>query len=62
MYNVALYIKALSTRIWIFLKLNIFFITKQPSLNTKPANPLSHPWSNHVKKCVVSKNIWISVE
>ena len=52
MYNVALNIKAPSTRIWIFLKLNIFFITKQPSLNTKPVNPLSHPWPIHVK------NMW----
>ena len=34
MYNVALNIKTLSTQIWIFLKLNIFFITKLPSLNT----------------------------
>ena len=62
MYNVALNIKAPSTRIWIFLKLNIFFITKQTSLNTKPVNPLSHPWPIHVKKYVVSKNIWISVD
>ena len=64
MYNVhvALNIKAPSTRIWIFLKLNIFFITKQPSLNTKPVNTLSHPWPIHVKKYVVSKNIWIRVD
>ena len=50
MYNVALNIKAPSTRIWIFLKLNIFFITKRPSVNIKPVNPLSHPWPIHVKK------------
>ena len=62
MYNVALNIKAPSTQIWIFLKLNIFFIIKQPSLNTKPVNPLSHPWLIHVKKYVVSKNIWIRVD
>ena len=62
MYNVALNIKGPSTRIWIFLKLNIFFITKRPPLNTKPVNPLSHPWPIHVKKYVVSKNIWISVD
>ena len=62
MYNVALNINAPSTRIWIFLKLNIFFITKQPSLNTQPVNPLSHPWPIHVKKYVVSKNIWIRVD
>ena len=43
MSNVAL-------RIWIFLKLNFCFITKWPSLNTKPVNPLSHPWPIHVKK------------
>ena len=52
MSNVALNIKALSTRIWIFLKLNFCFITKWPSLNTKPVNPLSHPWPIHVK------NMW----
>ena len=52
MYNVALNIKAPSTRIWVFLKLDIFFITKRPSLNTKPVNPLSHPWPIHVK------NMW----
>ena len=40
MYNVALNIKARSTGIWIFLKLNIFFITKRPSLITKPVNLL----------------------
>ena len=63
MYNVALNIKALSTRIWIlFLKLNIFFIKKRPSLNTKPVNPLSHPQPIHVKKYVASKNIWIRVD
>ena len=61
MYNVALNIKAPSTRIWIFLKLNIFFITKRPSLNTTPVNPLSHAWPIHVKKYVVSKHIWIPV-
>ena len=61
MYNVALNIKAPSTQIWIFLKLNIFFIIKQPSLNTKPVNSLSVPWPNHVKN-VVSKNIWIRVD
>ena len=52
MSNVALNIKAPSTRIWIFLKLNFYFITKWPSLNTKPVNPLSHPWPIHVK------NMW----
>ena len=62
MYNVALNIKAPSTRMWIFLKLNIFFITKRPSLNTKPVNPLCHPWPIHIKNCVVSKNIWIRVD
>ena len=62
MYNVALNIKAPSTRIWIFLKLNIFFITKWPSVNIKPVNPLSHPWPIHVKKYVVSKIIWIRVD
>ena len=62
MYNKALNIKAPSTRIWIFLKLNTFFITKRPSLNTKPMNPLSHPWPIHVKKYVVSKHIWIRVD
>ena len=62
MYNVALNIKAPSTRISIFLKLNIFFITKWPSVNIKSVNPLSHPWSIHVKKYVVSKNIWIRVD
>ena len=40
MYNVALNIKTVSTQIWIFLKLQIFFFTKRPSLNTKPVNPL----------------------
>ena len=34
MYNVVLKIKTLSTQIWIFLKLQIFFITKRPFLNT----------------------------
>ena len=62
MYNVALNIKAPSTRISIFLKLNIFFITKWPSVNIKSVNPLSHPWPIHVKKYVVSKNIWIRVD
>ena len=62
MYNATLNIKALSTRIWIFLKLNIFFITKRPSLNTKQLKPLSHQWPIHVKKYVVSKNIWIRVD
>ena len=55
MYNVALNIKAPSTRIWIFLKLNIFFITKQPSLNTKPLNPLCHPWPSCKKICGFKK-------
>ena len=62
MYNVVLNIKAPSARIWIFLKLNIFFITKRPSLNTKPLNPISHPWPIHVKIYVVSKNMWIRVD
>ena len=53
MYNVALNIKAPSTRIWVFLKLDIFFITKRPSLNTKPVNPLCHLWPIHIKKYVV---------
>ena len=42
MHNVALNIKAPSTRIQIFLKPHIFFITKQPPLNSKPVNPLIH--------------------
>ena len=51
MYNVALNIKTLSTQIWIFLKLHIFFITKKPSLNTKPVNELiQSPALIHVKK------------
>ena len=62
MYNVALNIKAPSTLIWIFLKLNIFFITKWLSVNIKSVNPLGHPWPIHVKKYVVSKNIWIRVD
>ena len=53
MYNAALNIKAPSTRIWVFLKLDIFFITKRPSLNTKPVSPLSHLWPIHAKKYVV---------
>ena len=62
MYNVALNIKTLSTQIWIFLKLHIFFITKQPSLNTKPVNELiQSPVLIHVKKNVISKNISIPV-
>ena len=62
MYNVALNIKTLSTQIWIFLKLHIFFITKQPSLNTKPVNELiQSPALIHVKKNVISKNISIPV-
>ena len=40
MYNVALNVKARSTGIWIFLKLNIFFLTKWPPHNTKPVNLL----------------------
>ena len=40
-YNVALNIKTLSTQIWIFLKLHIFFLTKWPSPNTKPVNTLT---------------------
>ena len=39
-YNVALNIKTLSTQIWIFPKLHIFFITRWPSPNTKPVNTL----------------------
>ena len=62
MHNVALNIKAPSIRIWIFLKLNIFFITTRPSVNIKPVNQLSRPWPIHVKKYVVSKNIWIRVD
>ena len=54
MYNVALNIKARSTGIWIFLKLNIFFITKRPSVNIKPVNPLIHRQPIKVKKYVVS--------
>ena len=62
MYNVALNIKGPSTPMWIFLKLNIFFITKRPSVNIKPVNRLSHPRPIHVKKYVVSNNIWICVD
>ena len=54
MYNVVLNIKAQSTGIWIFLKLNIFFITKWPFVNIKPVNPLIHPRLIKVKKYVVS--------
>ena len=63
MYNVALNIKTLSTQIWIFLKLHIFFITKRPSLNTKPVNVLIQSAALiHVKKNVISKNVWIRVD
>ena len=59
MYNVALNIKAPSTHIWIFMRLHIFFITRRPSLKTKPVNPLIHLRPIHVKKYVVSNNIQI---
>ena len=59
MYNVALKIKAPSTRIWIFLKTDIFLITKRPSLNTKPVNLLIHLRPIYVQKYVVSNNIQI---
>ena len=45
MYNVAL-------NIWIFLKLNIFSITKRRSLYTKPVNPLTH------LRPIRAKNFW----
>ena len=52
-----------SARVGIFLKAHIFFLTKQPSLNTKPMNLLIHPWPIHVtKKYVVSKNVRIGVD
>ena len=63
MYNVTSNIKARSTGIWIFLKLNIFFITKRPSLNTKPVNLLIQSAALiDVKKYLVSKNMWICVD
>ena len=65
MYNVALNIKTVSTQIWIFLKLQIFFFTKRPSLNTKPVNPLIQSAAlihGRKKKYVFSKNIWIRVD
>ena len=53
MYNVALnIIRPPSTQIWIFLKPHIFFITRRPSLNTEPVNPLTHLRPIH------AKNLW----
>ena len=63
MYTVGSNIKTMSTQIWIFLTKHIFFITKQPSLNTKPVNPLIQSVALiYVKKNVISKNIWIRVD
>ena len=64
MYNVALNMKTLSTQIWIFLKLHIFFITKRPFLNTKLVNLIIQSAAFiDVKKCVASgKIIWIRVD
>ena len=49
-------------RIWIFLKLHIFFITKRPSLNAKPVNPLIQSTALiHVKKMwfqKISRFVW----
>ena len=63
MYTVGSNIKTMSTQIWIFLTKHIFFITKQPFLNTKPVNPLIQSVALiYVKKNVISKNIWIRVD